>query len=40
MTAARLSVGGQLLTQYDSPGTPDESGLVYIDDNGVGRNPM
>ncbi len=40
VTAARLSVGGQLLTQYDSPGTPDESGLVYIDDNGVGRNPM
>lgn len=39
VTAARLSVGGQILTQYDSPGTPEESGLVYVDDAGVGRNP-
>lgn len=39
VTAARLTVGGQALTQYDSPGTPQESALVYVDDNGVGRNP-
>jgi hypothetical protein len=40
VTAARLVVGGQLLTQYDQPGTPKESGVVYVDDNGVGRNPI
>jgi hypothetical protein len=40
VTAARLLVGGQILTQYDSPGTPQESGRVYVDDNGVGRNPF
>jgi hypothetical protein len=40
VTAARLVVGGQLLNQFDSPGTPKESGLVYVDDNGVGRNPL
>lgn len=39
VTAARLTFGGQTLTQYDSPGTPQESGLVYVDDNGVGRSP-
>lgn len=40
VTAARLIVGGQILSQFDSPGTPKESGLVYVDDNGVGRNPI
>jgi hypothetical protein len=40
ITAARLIVGGQVITQYIDPGTPDESGLIYIDDNGVGRNPQ
>jgi len=40
VTAARLTIGGQTLTQYDSPGTPQESGLIYVDDNGVGRNPI
>jgi hypothetical protein len=40
VTAARLTVGGQLLTRFDEPGTPDESGFVYIDDDGVGHNPM
>ena len=39
VTAARLMVGGQIITTYDTPGTPTESGLIYIDDNGVGRNP-
>jgi hypothetical protein len=40
VTAARLIVGGQVITQYDSPGTTKESGLIYIDDNGVGHNPL
>jgi len=40
VTAARLSVGGQMITVYDEPGTPQETGIVYIDDNGVGRSPM
>jgi hypothetical protein len=39
VTAARLIVGGQVVTEYDTPGTPTESGLIYIDDNGVGRSP-
>ena len=39
VTAARLIVGGQIITEYDAPGTPQESGLIYIDDNGVGRTP-
>jgi hypothetical protein len=39
ITAARLIVGGQVITDYDQPGTPQESGLIYVDDNGVGRSP-
>ena len=39
VTAARLSIGGQMITEYDSPGTPTESGLIYVDDDGVGRSP-
>jgi hypothetical protein len=39
VTAARLLVGGQTIYYYDQPGTPNESGLIYVDDNGVGRNP-
>jgi len=39
VTAARLSVGGQAIYFFDAPGTPQESGLIYVDDNGVGRNP-
>ena len=38
-TAQRLKVGGQVLTFFDSFGTPYEEGLIYIDDNGQGRNP-
>lgn len=38
-TAERLRVGGETLTVLDSQGTPRESGLVYIDDNGQGHNP-
>jgi hypothetical protein len=40
VTAARLQLGGQILTHFDSPGTPRESGIVYVDGNGVGRNPL
>jgi len=40
VTAARLLVGGQILQDYDQPGTPAEAARVYIDDNGVGRNPI
>jgi hypothetical protein len=39
VTAARLLIGGQAIYSYDSPGTPQESGIIYVDDNGVGRNP-
>jgi hypothetical protein len=39
VTAARLSIGGQAIYYFDQPGTPQESGLIYVDDNGVGRNP-
>ncbi len=39
VTAARLLVGGQTIYFFDSPGTPQESGLIYVDDNGVGHNP-
>jgi len=39
VTAARLSIGGQVITDIDQPGTPQESGLIYVDDDGVGRTP-
>jgi hypothetical protein len=39
ISAARLRIGGQLLTVFDSPGSRRESGLVYVDANGVGHNP-
>lgn len=39
-TAARLTVGGQAITDYADLGTPDEAGRIYIDDNGVGRRPF
>lgn len=38
-TARRLEVGGQVLTRIESFGTQGETGLVYIDDNGLGHNP-
>jgi hypothetical protein len=40
LTAARLIVGGQSIYSYAALGTPDESGLIYVDDNGVGHNPL
>jgi len=39
VTAARLSVGGQIMTSFDQVGTPSESAYVYVDDVGVGHNP-
>jgi hypothetical protein len=39
LTASRLKVGGEAITVIDSPGNPREVGLVYIDENGQGRNP-
>jgi hypothetical protein len=39
VTAARLIVGGQIVTDYDQVGTPSESAYVYVDDVGVGHNP-
>jgi hypothetical protein len=38
LTAARLKVGGEAISRIDSPGSPREVGLVYIDENGQGRN--
>jgi hypothetical protein len=40
VTAERLWIGRELVTRFDSPGGPEESGLVYIDDNGLGHNPF
>jgi hypothetical protein len=40
VTAERLRVGRQLLTVFDSAGTPAESGLVYVDANGFGHSPF
>jgi len=39
VTAARLRIGGQLVTDFVNAGTPDESGEVYVDANGIGHNP-
>ena len=39
-TAARLVVGSQTIYFYDKAGTPNEAGLIYVDDNGVGHNPF
>jgi len=38
LTAERLKVGGEAITRYDSPGTPREVGLIFIDENGQGRD--
>ncbi len=38
--AARLLVGGQSPYFVEDAGTPQEAGLIYVDDNGVGRNPF
>jgi hypothetical protein len=40
LTAERLRVGGQILTVIEAPGTVEESGLIYIDENGQGRTPF
>ena len=38
--AERLRIGGQVLTVFDSPGSPREAGLVYVDAHGIGHNPF
>ncbi len=40
VTASRRIVGGQMITFFDQPGTTAESGVIFIDDNGIGRNPF
>jgi len=40
VTALRLVVGGQIITFFNEPGTTNENGVIYVDDNGVGRNPF
>ena len=39
-TAARLVVGSQSIYFIDEAGTPLEAGLIYVDDNGIGHNPL
>ncbi len=39
-TAARLTIGSQAVQVFDSVGTPLEAGLIYVDDNGIGHNPL
>ncbi len=38
-TAERLKIGGQVVQRIDRPGGKNEAGLIYIDENGRGRNP-
>jgi hypothetical protein len=38
LTAERLKVGGETITRFDSPGNPRETGLIFIDENGQGRD--
>lgn len=38
-SAERLKIGGQTVLQIDRPGGKNEAGLIYIDENGQGRNP-
>jgi hypothetical protein len=38
-SADRISVGGEALTRWDGGGCRDQHALVYIDQNGRGRNP-
>lgn len=38
-TAQRLIVGGETVERIEQPSNFDEFGLIYIDDNGQGRNP-
>lgn len=38
--AQRLIVGGETIARIEHPSNFDEFGLIYIDDNGQGRNPF
>jgi hypothetical protein len=39
-SAEHLRVGDEVITRFDSPGSAREAGLVFIDENGVGRSPF
>lgn len=39
-TSQRLRVGGEAVTSIQSSGTQNEHGLIYVDDNGLGRSPF
>jgi hypothetical protein len=39
ISGERLRVGNELLVKFDSAGGPEESALVFIDENGFGHNP-
>lgn len=39
-TAQRLIVGGETVERIEQRSNLDELGLIYIDDNGQGRNPF
>jgi len=38
-SAQRLMVGSETIVRIELPGAYDEHGLIYIDDNGLGRTP-
>jgi hypothetical protein len=40
VTASRLEVGDEALVHFFDAGTPQESALVYVDENGFGHNPL
>jgi hypothetical protein len=39
-TPVGLRVGSQIINRFYLPGTPEEGGLIYVDDNGVGHSPF
>jgi len=39
-SAERLRVGDEVITKYDAPGSARESGLIFIDENGLGHSPF
>ena len=39
VTAEHLKVGGEAITRFYSPGNAQESGMIFIDDDGQGHSP-
>lgn len=39
VSADRLTVAGEKITQFDNAGNPREQGLIFIDASGKGRTP-